>query len=89
MKRTSKYLGKTFNGWTVFAMEKTEDGNHNRFFLVTRRDNKSLTMTLRDNELTKLSRQLKTVGDLEAGKAYERHIDCNVFRNMVERVKYN
>lgn len=82
----SKYLGKTFdNGWKVIRASKTAD-KHTRFTLARpTSDGKAIKhITLRDNELTKISRGIRTVESYLDGKAFViKRFKANVFRNNV------
>lgn len=82
----SKYLGKTFdNGWKVIRASKTAD-KHIRFTLARPTSDGKATkhITLRDNELTKISKGMRTVESYLDGKAFViRRFKANVFRNNV------
>lgn len=68
-KARSKYLNKIFDGWKVVTIEQVNNGVHKRFKLYNPMMNASIIV--RDNELTKLMKNEKTVRDLLNGKIYE------------------
>ncbi len=80
----SKYLGMVFdNGWKVIRASRV-DKKHLRFTLVRpTSDGKALKhITLRDNELTKISKGLRTVESYLATKAFQiKQFKNNIFRN--------
>lgn len=64
--RTSKYLGKEFNGWKVVDVIPTA-GRHYIYTLKRKKGFTIQTMTVRDNELTKFANG-KTVDAEISGK---------------------
>ena len=91
MKTTirSKYLGNEFDGWKVIWGE-TVSKNHKRFYLnkiVTNKQGETtkLTMTLRDNVLTKLARGEKDISNIVVNKALQASQGIRPFHNTVHR----
>ena len=83
----SKYIGAEFDGWKVIWGE-TVSKNHKRFYLnkiVTNRQGKStkLTLTLRDNVLTKLARGEQNISDVIVNKAVQAGCGIRPFHNTV------
>jgi hypothetical protein len=83
----SKYIGKEFDGWKVIWGE-TVSKNHKRFYLnklVSDSQGKAikLTMTLRDNVLTKLTRGEKTISDIIENKAHQSSHGIRPFHNTI------
>jgi hypothetical protein len=83
----SKYIGAEFDGWKVIWGE-TVSKNHKRFYLnkiVTNNQGKvtKLTMTLRDNVLTKLSRGEQNISDVVVNKAVLASCGIRPFHNTV------
>ena len=86
----SKYIGMTFDGWKVVWGE-TVSKSHKRFYLVKkvvsrRGETTKLTMTLRDNELTKLARGEKDIADLVVNKTVQASYGIRPFHNTIHRV---
>lgn len=91
MKSTirSKYIGKEFDGWKVIWGE-TISKNHKRFYLnkiVTNRQGEmtKLTMTLRDNVLTKLARGELAISDVVVNKTIQASYGIRPFHNTIHR----
>lgn len=92
MKKTgirSKYLGTEFDGWKVIWGE-TVSKNHKRFYLnkiVTNSKGEAtkLTMTLRDNVLTKLARGEAVMAEIIANKAAQASYGIRPFHNTIHR----
>lgn len=89
----SKYIGKIFGGWKVEALENVNRA-HKRFYLTKEIINRGtgeiliLTISVRDNQLTKLSRGIKTIEELIANKTYQVAKNLNVFQNSIySRIK--
>ena len=85
----SKYIGKEFDGWKVIWGE-TVSKNHKRFYLnkiVTNRRGEmtKLTMTLRDNMLTKLTRGELTISDVVVNKTTQASYGIRPFHNTIHR----
>lgn len=85
----SKYIGKEFDGWKVIWGE-TVSKNHKRFYLnkiVTNRQGEmtKLTMTLRDNVLTKLTRGELTISDVVVNKTIQASYGIRPFHNTIHR----
>lgn len=85
----SKYIGKEFDGWKVIWGE-TVSKNHKRFYLnkiVTNRQGEitKLTMTLRDNVLTKLARGELTISDVVVNKTIQASYGIRPFHNTIHR----
>ena len=83
----SKYIGKEFDGWKVIWGE-TVSKNHKRFYLnkiVTNSQGKvtKLTMTLRDNILTKLATGEKTISDVVVNKTIQANYGIRPFHNTI------
>ncbi len=83
----SKYIGKEFDGWKVIWGE-TVSKNHKRFYLNKIVSNKQgkvtkLTMTLRDNVLTKLSRGEQNISDVVVNKAIQASCGIRPFHNTI------
>ena len=86
----SKYIGKEFDGWKVIWGE-TVSKNHKRFYLnkiVTTGRGKAtkLTMTLRDNVLTKLVRGEKSISEVVVNKAEQASYGIRPFHNTIHSV---
>lgn len=80
----SKYLNKVYGKWTVVRV--SDAGSGHRRYTLTRKthDGADKYITLRDNELTKISRGERTVESYLFGKQIERDVfKANIFRNNV------
>lgn len=83
----SKYIGMEFDGWKVVWGE-TVSKNHKRFYLnkvISNHDGKraKLTMTLRDNELTKLARGEKDISTIVVNKTLQASQGIRPFHNTI------
>lgn len=91
MKSTirSKYIGEEFDGWKVVWGE-TVSKNHKRFYLnkiITNHKGKvtKLTMTLRDNVLTKLARGELSISEVVVNKTVQANYGIRPFHNTIHR----
>ncbi len=85
----SKYIGTEFDGWKVIWGE-TVSKNHKRFYLnkiVTNKQGEStkLTMTLRDNVLTKLIRGELHISEVVVNKTIQASYGIRPFHNTIHR----
>ena len=85
----SKYIGKEFDGWKV-TWGETVSKNHKRFYLnkiVTNKQGEmtKLTMTLRDNVLTKLARGELTISDVVVHKTIQASYGIRPFHTTIHR----
>ena len=83
----SKYIGTEFDGWKVIWGE-TVSKNHKRFYLnkiVTNKQGETtkLTMTLRDNVLTKLARGEQSISDIVVNKTIQASYGIRPFHNTI------
>lgn len=83
----SKYIGSEFDGWKVVWGE-TVSKNHKRFYLnkiVTNKQGETtkLTMTLRDNVLTKLARGEKSISEIIENKVMQSSYGIRPFHNTI------
>ena len=79
----SKYLGMRFDEWTVTRVSR-QAGGHLKFNLSKPSSDgiSKKNITVRDNQMTYLSRGLKTVEDIIAGKKIQRNrFKQNVYVN--------
>lgn len=85
----SKYIGAEFDGWKVIWGE-TVSKNHKRFYLnkiVTNKQGETtkLTMTLRDNVLTKLARGEQNISEVVVNKTVQANCGIRPFHNTIHR----
>lgn len=81
-KTKSKYVGMKFGEWLVNWAEAVR-GGHTRFYLTKDTKAARYVMTLRDNELTALSRGVKTVAELIAAKKVLALRGVNAYHNTI------
>lgn len=84
-KKSSKYLGKKFNGWKVVD-RKEAPGNHYIYVLKMKKGFSIKEMRVRDNELTKFTKG-KTLLEEQAGKKYQLHKNIRIVPNTVTTKK--
>jgi len=63
----SKFIGKNYNGWKVVA-KADADRKHKYFFLVEAHSKNPGMIIVRDNEITALENNEKTVEDILEAK---------------------
>lgn len=80
-KSKSKYLGRYFNGWKVVS-KKEAPGNHSIYTLKTKKGLTIKTMTVRDNELTRMAGG-KSIWEESRGKDYQLSKKIRVPQNTV------
>lgn len=78
----SKYLGQKFDGWKVTAAVPTV-GGHTIFTLKYKKGLKIRTLTVRDNELTKMLRG-KSLLNEELGKNYQLSKNIRIPQNTIK-----
>ena len=66
----SKYLNMVYDGWKVLSAVKTK-GDHKSFILGKKSGDKTLLMTLRDSQLSKVANLKATMADIVNGKNYQ------------------
>lgn len=74
----SKYINRNYNGWKVVA-DLNADKKHKYFFLVETNSLNPGMIIIRDNELTALSKNKKTIDDILAAKEKTRANDSADF----------
>lgn len=82
----SKYLGNVYSGWKVVGVRSTS-GGHAIFTLAKKRLFTINTLTLRDNELTKLEAKEKTLDEIIEAKADMVKKGINVDANVITTSK--
>lgn len=78
----SKYLHKVFENWKVLGAVKTK-GNHKSFILGKKSGDKTLLMTLRDSQLSKVANLKTTMADIVKGKNYQVSKNIRAAQNSI------
>ena len=80
--KTSKYLGRKFDGWKVVSRE-VAPGGHAIFTLKKKSLFSIKTLKVRDNELTKLTNSDKTIDEEIINKGYQVSKNIRIEPNTV------
>lgn len=73
-KIRSKYVGKVYDGWKVSKCMNADSGNdHKKFKLTKVVSDTKITITLRDNDLTKLAN-----GTVSMSEILSKRTNCSI-----------
>ena len=78
----SKYLNQSYENWKVISAVRTR-GGHKSFILAKRASEKTLLMTLRDSQLSKVAHFQTSMQELIEGKIYQLAKNIRITQNTI------